>query len=123
MHGHNVYLIVTQPERAHAPHPLSPLTIDSCSSTIGQQSPILPLDLLPAHMELTESGAKARLSGADDIRLPENRCGCVYTIGLDANYTSVSMAGLVCGDPVTGLIPGLGASSECWGWGCSGHLI
>jgi len=57
---------------------------------------------------LTETGSRARVSGSDDVRLPENRCGCVYTLTLDRSYDATAFAGLVCGDPVNGNITALG---------------
>lgn len=56
---------------------------------------------------LEENGTQARLSGADDVRLPANRCGCIYKLELDSSYDVKAMSGALCGDPVYGLIPRL----------------
>lgn len=35
--------------------------------------------------------------GPNDVRLPYNPCGCVYSIKVDDSYNTVSMAGMLCG--------------------------
>ena len=38
--------------------------------------------------------------GNNDIRLPYNPCGCVYSIDVDAQYNANKMQAVVCGSPV-----------------------
>lgn len=64
----------------------------------------MPGAYLPACLQgmLTEP---ARITGQDDVRLPENRCGCIYTIYFDGAWDAVQMTGVLCGDSANGLIP------------------
>ncbi|GLI60239.1 hypothetical protein VaNZ11_002328, partial [Volvox africanus] len=54
-----------------------------------------------------------RFGGQDDIRLPPNRCGCVYTIDLDPSYNAIQMYSLTCGIPDVGITPGLFVNYTC----------
>lgn len=45
---------------------------------------------------------KYDIGGPNDIRLPYNPCGCVYSFTVDATYNLVGMTGILCGNPVTG---------------------
>ncbi|KAG2495904.1 hypothetical protein HYH03_006141 [Edaphochlamys debaryana] len=54
-----------------------------------------------------------RFGGHDDVRLPENRCGCVYEMDLDKSYTATSMSALTCGNPDLGIVPGLLVNNTC----------
>lgn len=45
----------------------------------------------------------------NDVRLPYNRCGCVYALDLDGTFNAYHMSGLVCGTPTSsglGFVPG-----------------
>jgi hypothetical protein len=37
--------------------------------------------------------------GSEQINVPGNGCGCVYSIEMDSNYTATSMQAAVCGSP------------------------
>ena len=39
------------------------------------------------------------VGGENHLRLPYNKCGCVYRLSLDYRYNAYAMAGLVCGTP------------------------
>ncbi|GIL56344.1 hypothetical protein Vafri_11722 [Volvox africanus] len=54
-----------------------------------------------------------RFGGQDDIRLPPNRCGCVYTLDLDSSYNATQMYALTCGVPDLGITPGLVFNYTC----------
>ncbi|EFJ47998.1 alkaline phosphatase, secreted, phosphate-repressible [Volvox carteri f. nagariensis] len=54
-----------------------------------------------------------RFGGQDDVRLPSNKCGCVYSLDLDSSYSATYMYGLTCGMPDVGGTPGLTYNNTC----------
>ncbi|KAG2443999.1 hypothetical protein HYH02_009199 [Chlamydomonas schloesseri] len=54
-----------------------------------------------------------RFGGQDDIRLPPNTCGCVYTLDVDAAFTATKMYALTCGSDTIGLLPGAVFNNTC----------
>ena len=45
---------------------------------------------------------KYDLGGSNAIRLPYNKCGCVYALTFDDAYRATAMEGLLCGKPMPG---------------------
>ncbi|GIL89223.1 hypothetical protein Vretifemale_17072 [Volvox reticuliferus] len=54
-----------------------------------------------------------RFGVQDDIRLPANKCGCVYILDLDSCYSAINMYSLTCGIPDVGITPGLVFNYTC----------
>ncbi|GLC38775.1 hypothetical protein PLESTM_000774600 [Pleodorina starrii] len=54
-----------------------------------------------------------RFGGQDDVRLPSNKCGCVYSMDLDSSYNAYNMYALTCGIPNVGTTPGLVFNNTC----------
>ncbi|KXZ55887.1 hypothetical protein GPECTOR_2g1438 [Gonium pectorale] len=54
-----------------------------------------------------------RFGGMDHVRLPPNKCGCVYAMDLDASYSATNMYALTCGIPDLGVTPGLLTNNTC----------
>lgn len=50
----------------------------------------LAIDTEPA-MAITSAG------GNNDVRLPYNKCGCVYQLDVDESYNALGMSALFCG--------------------------
>jgi len=53
-------------------------------------------------MSYGQPSFKYDLGGENDIKVTQNKCGCVYTMELDSAFTATKMTPLICGDPHSG---------------------
>jgi hypothetical protein len=54
----------------------------------------------------------ARITGTDDVRLPENMCGCIYALTMaEGGYEVNVMKGVLCGNPTSGQTPNFGTAN------------
>lgn len=62
---------------------------------------------------MADGDGKADLGGRNDIRLPNNACGAIYEVALDAAYVGTAMATVISGKPADYPADSPWAGQEC----------